>query len=398
LAGRTILVVDDNQTNRNVIRGLLEHWQCRVKEAQDGFSALEAIDLDGDIDAALLDMHMPRMDGAELARKIRARSEGRGVPLVLLSSSGLGTGDLDDAGLFSSIIFKPIRSVPLARALAQALEPESEATVKRQETGSDRGELQSLRVLVVEDNSINQIVATEYLNRWGCDVTVAENGEVAIRLTETQRFDAILMDVQMPVLDGFAATRKIREREATSGEHVPIFAMTANAMSGDRERCLQAGMDGYLPKPLQPTVLLKELQAVARPNERIEMAQSETMSDGEVEPQLFDPGRLDESCAGKTSLKLRVIEKYITSSEASLETIEVAASQGDHASLAGGAHALKGSSLTIGSPAVSELCEQVERAAGRREVAQAEIAKLRPTMEALTDRLTSFAEELRAQG
>jgi CheY-like chemotaxis protein len=256
LAGRHMLVVDDNATNRAILVGFLGSWGVQVEAVDGGARAIEAVTAcaaRGDpYDAAVLDLNMPDMDGIELARRITADTSLRPMKLVLLTSSGKGgeAAEATEAGV-CAYLTKPVRPAQLherlAAALAQApaasaIPPTSAATRPLRAEGSRR-------VLLVEDNEVNRLVATAMLGRLGFEVDVAANGSEGVKAAGLLPYQAILMDCQMPIVDGYEATREIRRRQGSS-RRTPIIALTASAMKSDPQRCLAAGMDDYLSKPL----------------------------------------------------------------------------------------------------------------------------------------------------
>ncbi|MFC1545379.1 response regulator [Gemmatimonadota bacterium] len=270
IQGLRILVVDDNDTNRRILDGQLKSWGCSPEMAADGHTALGILRdaaTDGDpIRLGILDMQMPEIDGAELAGVIKADSMLADIKLVLLTSMGQ-RGDaqkMKEIG-FEAYLTKPIRMTQLYDALLQVMSKQvpdstddapSETPIITQYSLKERK--QKVRILLAEDNPVNQKVASIMLEKAGYQVDVADNGQEAMEALERSSYTMVLMDVQMPEMDGFEATAAIREKEEQSGQHLPIIAMTAHAMEGDRERCLDAGMDDYLAKPIQP----KELMAV----------------------------------------------------------------------------------------------------------------------------------------
>jgi CheY-like chemotaxis protein/HPt (histidine-containing phosphotransfer) domain-containing protein len=354
------LVADDNATNRFILREMLDSWNCRLTEAADGREALSAISLSFSDPYAcvIMDMHMPGMDGLEAAKAIRRDSRHKDLPLILLSSSGFTPENIEAATLFSAVLTKPVRTSPLFNALTVvtgiASVPESPLT---EIEIAESQPLKDVKILVVEDNAINQLVVIELLRAWGCTVVAVDNGALAVEVFKREKFDVILMDVQMPVMDGFEATAAIRTLEMASGTHTDIIAMTANAMTGDREKCLRAGMDSYLAKPLQPPLLLEKL-AKSAGRFMVGMAPSKS-----AEPSLvpsFDVERLNESCSGNKELKLKVIERYLATSLDSLAQISLAVASGDRNAAKSAAHALKGSSVTVGSAQIGEMCAELE--------------------------------------
>jgi two-component system, sensor histidine kinase and response regulator len=265
LHGVRVLVVDDNATNRKVLRHQLDAWGFRFTEAGNGFEAVAALRQaahDDPFRLVLLDMQMPDQDGVATARIIKSDPAIGATPLVLLSSMSFpGGAEAMHAAGFAAAIMKPSRQAQLFRALLQVLNAAPPpAVVPRPASSSELPSDLGLDVLLAEDNPVNQLVAVRLLERMGCRVTVASDGCVAVAAVATRAFDVVLMDLQMPEMDGAAATAAIRRAEERSDRHVPIIAMTAHAMQGDAERCLAMGMDGYVAKPVRPLELAEALQ------------------------------------------------------------------------------------------------------------------------------------------
>ncbi|HVK36647.1 MAG TPA: response regulator [Microlunatus sp.] len=255
--GMAVLVVDDNATNRLILHEQLVAWHLRPELADNGPAALlllhRAAAAGTPFPLALLDANMPAMDGLELARLIKESPELSGTHLVVLTSTDVTSAELDSAHI-AAHLNKPVRSAQLHDCLSRVLQPATRVPCP-DETGSvehqppGRG-----RVLVVEDNAINQLVARGLLDRLGFVVDLAGNGYEALAALEQTAYAAVLMDCQMPEMDGYTATAEIRRREGAD-RHLPIIAMTAGALAGDEERCLAAGMDAYVPKPINSSQL-----------------------------------------------------------------------------------------------------------------------------------------------
>ena len=263
LTGREALVVDDNTTNRRIVATMLERWGMEVTATGSPREALAWVADGRRFDIAVLDVHMPELDGIALATALRATEAGASTPVVALSSLGAHdrTGDA-----IAAFLMKPVKPSSLYDALATALAGRSATVpVRSAGTGIDHGlaARHPLRILLAEDNPVNQKLALRLLDRMGYRADVAGNGLEAISAIEGSRYDVVLMDIQMPELDGLEATRRIRRR--WPGDDGPrIVAMTANAMDGDREACLAAGMDDYIAKPIAPEVLQASLAAVGQ--------------------------------------------------------------------------------------------------------------------------------------
>jgi PAS domain S-box-containing protein len=264
LRGVKVLVVDDNRTNRRILSGMLTRWEMKPTLVEGGDEALAELSAAWQAGTPypliITDLLMPEMDGFGLVERIRQRPELAAPTIMMLTSAG-HRGDAvrcKELGV-AAYLMKPIRQSELREAIARVLGAREQGgaipLVTRYSLGDARDPDSSLRVLLAEDNAVNQRLATRLLEKRGHRVMVAGNGREAIEALEKETFDLVLMDVQMPEMDGFEATMAIREKERTTGAHLPIIALTAHAMKGDRERCLGAGMDGYLAKPIRATEL-----------------------------------------------------------------------------------------------------------------------------------------------
>jgi len=260
LDGKRILMVDDNATNRKILSLQTEKWGAKTTAFETPSEALEAFGKGDSFDLAILDMHMPQMDGVELAKKVRNANPN--LPLILFSSLGPRELDLED-GLFVANLAKPLRQSHLFDTLVTLFETKT-APVKRTkidgkaQTDPEMAKRHPLRILLAEDNLVNQKLALRLLEQMGYRADLASNGAEAVESVARQRYDVILMDVQMPEMDGLEASRRINA--AFPGNNRPrIVAMTANAMQGDREMCLEAGMDDYIAKPIRVPSLVEAL-------------------------------------------------------------------------------------------------------------------------------------------
>jgi CheY-like chemotaxis protein len=266
LAGTHVLVVDDNAVNRRILTELLWQWEMKPASAAGGMEALavlrQASERGDPFALVVTDCHMPEMDGFDLARRIR-NSPHLTDAVVMMLTSGVQMGDTQrcrELGICAHVT-KPVRRAELKSAISKALAPARKPAVDARPIGVQAAPPMeftagsSMRILLAEDNIVNQRVALRILEKHGHRVTIANNGREALRAFDQHDFDAVLMDVQMPEMGGFEATAKIRKREHGAG--IPIIAMTAHAMTGDRERCLDAGMDDYIAKPIRATALLE---------------------------------------------------------------------------------------------------------------------------------------------
>ncbi|MCH7820895.1 MAG: response regulator [Proteobacteria bacterium] len=409
LAGMRALIVDDNATNRKILRLQLESWRMDVTEATSGALALEQLrqtaNSSESYDVLLLDMQMPEMDGLDLARAVQAMPALAELVLVLLSSV---TGDvqnsqIQEAGI-SAHLTKPVRRTDLydclTRTLADTVTAETRENAMAQTGVCHKPANLGAHVLIVDDNLINQEVARSMLVELGCRVTVAKNGREAVAEFERDSWDAVLMDCQMPEMDGYEATRVIRRLEASRKDsRTPIIALTANALQGDRERCLEAGMDDYLSKPFNLASLqdmlsahMAELPAAAAPPESkatagasnskepspLESSQTNSKlirtdtlpANFETDTVVLEPNALNTirklQQPGEPCLLSKVINLYLETSKELLVNLRTAIDKADANALVEAAHALKSSSANVGAKVLAELGKQFE-SMGRRD-------------------------------
>ena len=272
MANKRTLVVDDNEINRSLLMRVLPQWGLQPACAASGIEALEmfrkSVEQGAPFTVVLLDQNMPGMDGYEVCEHIRLLAKEE-QPVVVILSSAPSFADPDrlkKLGIERSLV-KPLRRATLYEAIRHELNlqaPSEKTSVHGNEMGKARG----LRLLLVEDNRVNQILAQRLLEKMGHQVALAINGREAVELLQMNSFDLVLMDIQMPVMGGVEATQKIRDAERRTGGHIPIVAMTAHAMAGDAEKYLSAGMDGYVSKPVRPGFLRAEIDRLARPSHR----------------------------------------------------------------------------------------------------------------------------------
>ncbi len=394
LAGLRMLVVDDNATNRHILAQQLGAWRVEVDCAASGAQALALLEASArearPYKAAILDMHMPQMDGIELACTIRARPEHAQLRMVMLSSSH---ADLDPQQRLASgiarFVNKPIRRADLLTVVTSALAPESA------ETGAPRSAPRNVQrklagtVLLVEDNPVNQGVARSMLRKLGLSMRLACNGVEAVDAVRESGFDLVLMDCQMPVMDGYAATAAIRALPAGRGTELPIVALTANAMHGDEQRCLDAGMNAFLAKPYTLASLhamlarwLPEADAapapppLAAPAARAVVAPRPAAAPGpavDAPRPAAAPGpaidaaviaslrELDEE--GGLGLAHELFASFLDGAGAGIAAVESALASGDAPALAHAAHALKSSAGNVGATALAACYRDLERCA-----------------------------------
>jgi PAS domain S-box-containing protein len=362
IVGKRLLVVDDNATNREILRRLAESWQMRVQAVEHPREALDLIRRGDPFDVAMLDMQMPDMDGLELAREIRRYRDETTLPLLLLTSIG-HLAEARGASEFSAQLTKPVKSSQLYDALMRVLAAGAApaAAVAGDGDGSKPG-AEALRLLVAEDNAVNRQLALALLAKLGHDADFVENGREALDALERSTYDVVLMDVQMPELDGLEATREIRQRFGPTGGPT-IIAMTANAMEGDREECLAAGMDDYLSKPIRPEELSRAL-ARCRPARA-----DDALDDAALGKLVSSLGGGDE---GREAVR-ELVEMFLDDAAAQMATLHGAVERGDAEAARRTAHTLKASGATFGARPFAELCRELEALAreGRLDAAAA---------------------------
>ena len=354
LLGVKVLVVDDNKVNRMVLNSYLSAWGMECSEANQGRTALkmlrEAHNQEAPFTLALLDMNMPGMDGEELGRQIKADPLLKDIRLAMVTSLAR-RGDaalLKEIG-FEAYLTKPVKRSQLHECLAtlmgraprEGAQPGEIDLVTRHTLAENKK--RGLRILVVEDNKTNQKVALALLNRLGYGADICANGQEALDALAEKEYDLVFMDVQMPVMDGFTATRAIRDPQSKVLDHtVPVVAMTAHAMKGDRERCLEAGMNGYVPKPVRPEDIMKAITDILNKNYS-DINQPPVSQEPEVDlggdEKMVNAEHLQEKFGDSLGM---LIEIFQEESEIRLKEIEKAVQKQDAALLAESAHALKG--------------------------------------------------------
>jgi CheY-like chemotaxis protein len=264
LRGKRLLVVDDNATNREIVTRHARSWGMEAVAVEQPSEALALVSSGERFDAAVLDMLLPDMDGIALAREIRRYRTERELPLLLLTSLGR-VPQSKSAGEFAAQLAKPLRASQLYNALVRVVGADLSSEAVAEAVVDGNAGASPLRILLAEDNAVNQKVALRLLERLGYGADVASNGLQAIEALERQPYDVVLMDVQMPELDGLDASRRICERWPPE-TRPRIIAMTANAMPEDREACLAAGMDDYVAKPIRPEELARALGRARSPS------------------------------------------------------------------------------------------------------------------------------------
>jgi signal transduction histidine kinase/CheY-like chemotaxis protein/HPt (histidine-containing phosphotransfer) domain-containing protein len=384
LDGARVLVVDDHPTNRRILIEQLRAWGCAPQTVTSGAEALGRLAAaargEAPVDVVLMDMQMPDMDGEETVRVMRTDPRLAVVPVILLSSMGaVGNAEEIRAKGFAAALTKPVRQSHLLEALGRVLAGTPAARAARRPADADVTADLGLRVLLAEDNVVNQKVALRMLARLGCLAEAVPDGHDAVAAVEGGTYDVVLMDVQMPGLDGFEATAAIRAREGASGRRIPIVAMTAHAMQGDRERCLAAGMDDYVSKPVRLSELARVLAGWAARRGR-------TMPPAEAPGgRVFDAARLREACGDDAEFRRHVLADFLATLPEAVTAVEEAVGAAAAARLGTSAHSLKGSCYAIGADAAATAAEALEQLGKRGELAEAGVllARLRRELERL---------------
>ena len=393
LGGLRVLIVDDNEVNRRVLREILTSWKMRTGEAASGEAALAALragSAAGDpYRIAITDFHMPIMDGEVLGRTIKADPALADTALILLSSVGQQgeAGRFRDAG-FAAYLVKPVRASQLMDALITAWAaltrlPAPAGPVRpaaaRSEPRTIRPLARPARVLVVEDNWVNQQVAVGTLAKLGCVVEVAGGGREALERLRAAAYDLVFMDCEMPEMDGYAATAAIRRQEGPAAR-IPIVAMTAHAMEGDRERCLAAGMDDYLSKPLElPAVHAALERWMSKAPPAVPAAPARLpLSSLVVDADRVSRLRATLTTGGNASLFARVLRGFIADTSERVEALRRSVELGEVQTARQLAHALRGSCANLGVARMADVAGALEEltTAGRLEGAQALVQQL----------------------
>ncbi len=403
LTGVRILVVDDNATNREVVLAHLLAWGMRAAEAEDGPAALQLLrfarEAGDPFRVAILDMQMPGMDGADLARAIKADGALQDLPLVLMTSMGQrGDSTRMEAVGFAAYLPKPARQADLHGILAAvlagaaAVQPEQPILTRHALHELHRG---SARILLAEDNLTNQQVALGLLGKWGLRADPVGNGAEAVQALSTCSYDLVLMDIQMPELDGLEATRQIRDPQSGVRNHqVPIIAMTAHAMQSDHDACLAAGMNDYVSKPISPQALLEALErwlprtgGEARPPAA---AAAVGPAGKEPEAAVCDFATLMARLLGDQELAQSVVAAFLNDLPRQLEALRVCLDAGDAPGVERRAHSIKGASANLSGEALRAVAFAVEQAGKAGDLTLA-LARM-PELERQFDRLKETLE------
>jgi PAS domain S-box-containing protein len=387
LADLRVLIIDDNPLNRRILEAQTTSWRMRPTVVDGGLAAMDALTAAArqgrPFSLVLLDANMPDLDGFDVAEQVSRRPELAGSTIMMLSSSGL-EGDVARCKALgiAAYLTKPIKASDLFQAICRTIDRSPAAAPQSVHTKAARPSAPArlARVLVAEDNIVNQRVALGLLSRRGHQVTVVNNGREALEALASDTFDLVLMDVQMPEMGGFEATAAIRAREREIGGHVRIVAMTAHAMNGDRERCVAAGMDGYLSKPLDPRMLFTIVED-----------EPPVAAVAPAATSAFDRTAVLERLDGDEALLADVIGIFLDDCPARLKAIKAAVDARQPEAIRIEAHGLKGAAGNLSATSLFDAAEILERVGAESRLDAAEAAWRRLSM-AATEILTTLRQ------
>jgi PAS domain S-box-containing protein len=378
--GRRILIVDDLAVSRDSLTkklGLCEFESVAVEGVD---AALRLLDKDPRFDLVLADEHMPMRGGMDLLAALRTSARFGELPLILLTLFGAERDQADPEHRPNAIGLKPIRAAALCSLVDQVLTGKTPYASAPKAAAESTPTFSGAKILLVEDNPVNQRVAQRMLQKLSAQVTVANNGEEALARLAAGSFDVVLMDCQMPVMDGFTATRRIRELEAgrASGIRLPIIALTANVMSEDRDNCVAAGMDAHLGKPIEPKQMIDTLSRFLKED---------------IVPPAIDLEALRQITGGDAEFERELADTFVASGDKCLAEIIAAMKASDYDTVRKRAHALKGASANIHAASLSTVASSLESAAGSQAV-----PSLGGLVEELAQKLAAVNAELRKVG
>ena len=378
--GRRILIVDDLAASRDSLTKKLALYGFESVAVEGVDAALSLLDQDPRFDLVLADEHMPLRGGMDLLATLRLSARFATLPLILLTLFGAERDETEPQHRPSAIGLKPIRANTLCNLIDQVLTGKTPHASAPKAAAEYMPTFAGAKILLVEDNPVNQRVAQRLLQKLSAQVTVANNGEEALERLAAGSFDVVLMDCQMPVMDGFTATRRIRELEArkASGKRLPIIALTANVMSEDRENCLAAGMDAHLGKPIEPKQMIDTLSRFLKE---------------EIVPPAIDLEALRQITGGDAEFERELADTFVASGDKCLAEIIAALKVSDYDTVRKRAHALKGASANIHAVSLSSAASSLESAAGSRAV-----PALGGLVEDVAQKLAAVNAELRKVG
>jgi CheY-like chemotaxis protein/HPt (histidine-containing phosphotransfer) domain-containing protein len=389
-----VLVLDDHAANRRVVTTLTASWGCHASEAADAASALILLHQaaqDGDpFDIAIVDKEMPDANGEETAHQIAADPRLRHTRLLLMTPFGEQVSTMRPRASWLACISKPIIEARLHEALAEASgrkaaagPPASEHTLVALRPGT--GNPDAL-ILLAEDHPVNQLVLLAMLGRLGLAGRAVFDGAQAIQALQSTQYDLVLMDCQMPEMDGYEATRRIRNpATGTLNPRVPIVAVTANAMPGDREKCLRCGMDDYLAKPIEPDALAQVLATWLSRPKLMETCSPVKKAAPSAADSVFDRAGLLKRLAGNQGLAKRLVKEFLDDTPSQLCILRKQLEDGDATSARRQAHKLKGAAATLSAGALREAALQAEQAAMAGQLNR--LAEILPLMEGEFERV-----------
>jgi two-component system sensor histidine kinase/response regulator len=410
LNGLRILIVDDNATNCNILFHQTSSWGMLSQTAEEGSQALEMLRVAARRgqahDLCIIDLQMPGMSGFDLGRAIKSDPAMAFTRLALLTSFGVrGHGKQALESGFAAYLMKPVRqlqlydclttmmSSPVTKAEGDESEAKSQVLVTRHslaEAKAARG-----RILLAEDNEINRQVALNLLEKQGYRVDTVSNGLEALEALKRTKYAAVLMDCQMPEMDGFEATQAIRESERVDGLHIPIIALTANAMQGDRERCLAAGMDGYVSKPIRGKELFDTIDRLAPFGVRGDAKRPEDEKPGDQGQEALDQDTAVARLGGDLRLFRKLAGLFLNDAPGLMSAIREAVSQGDNRTVEQASHKLKGSAGYFCAESVGKAALTLETFGRSGDLSSAEAAcrELEEAMQALNSQLETISKE-----
>lgn len=387
LAGLPVLVVDDNATNRRILEVQLTNWQMKptgIDSPGDAVNAIKQAATGGTpYKLALLDFHMPEIDGLALAERIKKEPEGGDLKIIIMSSSVQQNQARHRNWNIDAKLLKPVKAAELITVIRDVMGGDGWSKRKTRQAGL-KSRYPS-RVLLAEDNPVNQRLIKRLLEKWGHTAILAHNGKNALALLEDEKFDCVLMDLQMPEINGFEATAVIRERERGAGTHTPIIALTAHALKGDRQRCLEAGMDDYVSKPIEAAKLFDVIEAAVNQSR---------LQGKSVRPvtKKFDIDALINYFDGDVELVATLAAIFADSSSVQLSEIAGAVAQGNTEALEYSAHALKGSVANFQAQAAVDSAATLEQMARTGDLAMADsvFAVLKKEIQQLREELDTL--------
>ncbi len=404
ISQQPILVVDDNPVYRRILRENLKVWGCSFEEAADGIQALDklhrAIERGKPFAIVIMDLQSSGMDACQLGRTIKSDPLMADTILIKLTAAG----QRGDAAVFKDIGFKaylgnPVKHYQLYDCLTNVLgvgdrdDKEAEGSIITRHSLAEEKK-RNLRLLLADDNIVNRKVALKILEKMGYNAESVNDGREAVRALEKTDYDLVLMDVLMPEMDGYQATAVIRDAESAVLNHnVPVIAMTAHAMKGDREQCLAAGMDDYIPKPIDPRELLKKIEEWTSPEKRSSLSGKEAEkaeSRAQNDPVIIETA-LDRTMGDKEFLA-ELLQMLLSSLPEQIKSLQTALDAGNAEAFTAQAHTIKGSAANLSADGIADIARRLEQMTGKEELAGA--SRVLDELEAEYRRLEQYVEQL----